>query len=104
MKNSMRPINPGETLCEEFFVPLGAMAIRLSIELLLPATQINKVLLERGRVKANSALRLARLFDTTSRFWLSLHASFNLKQVETSLGDKIKNEIQPLKLPLKLGG
>ena len=92
MKNSMRPINPGENFCEEFFVPLGVTANRLSIELTLPATQINKVLLQHGRVNANSALRLARLFDTTPRFWLN------------PLGDKIPNKIQPLKLPLKLGG
>ncbi len=104
MKNSMRPIHPGETLREEFLVPLGMTASRLSIELQLPATKINEMLRERCRVNADIALRLARFFDTTPKFWLNLQTSFDLKQAEDSLGDKIKNEIQPLKLPLKLGG
>lgn len=77
---------------------------RLSIELQLLATKINEMLLERGRINANTVLRLVRFFDTIPRFWLKLQTSFDLKQAETSLGDKIKNEIQPLKLPLKLGG
>jgi addiction module HigA family antidote len=104
MKNSMRPIHPGETLREEFLVPLGMTASRLSIELQLPATKINEMLRERCRVNADIALRLARFFDTTPKFWLNLQTSFDLKQAEATLGDKIKNEIQPLKLPLKLGG
>ena len=104
MKNSMRPIHPGETLREDFLVPLGMTANRLSIELQLPATKINEMLRERCRVNADIALRLARFFDTTPKFWLNLQTSFDLKQAEASLGDKIKSEIQPLKLPLKLGG
>ncbi len=104
MKNSVRPIHPGETLREEFLVPLGMTASRLSIELQLPATKINEMLRERCRVNADIALRLARFFDTTPKFWLNLQTSFDLKQAEATLGDKIKNEIQPLKLPLKLGG
>lgn len=104
MKNSMRPVHPGETLREEFLVPLGMTASRLSIELQLPATKINEMLRERCRVNADIALRLARFFDTTPKFWLNLQTSFDLKQAEATLGDKIKNEIQPLKLPLKLGG
>lgn len=104
MKNSMRPIHPGETLREEFLVPLRMTASRLSIELQLPATKINEMLRERCRVNADIALRLARFFDTTPKFWLNLQTSFDLKQAEATLGDKIKNEIQPLKLPLKLGG
>ena len=99
----MRLIHLGETLCEEFLVPLGMTANRLSIKLQLPATKINEVLRERGRIKADKALRLAKFFDTTPKFWLNLQTSFDLKQAEASLGDKIKNEIQPLKLPPELG-
>ena len=104
MKNSMRPIHPGETLREEFLVPLGMTASKLSIELQLPVTKINEMLRERCRVNADIAFRLAKFFGTTPRFWLNLQTSFDLKQAEATLCNKIESEIQPLKLPLKLGG
>lgn len=100
----MRPIHPGEILREEFLLPLGMTPNALSIQLRVPVPRINEVVLERRGITTDTALRLARFFNTTPKFWLNLQTSFDLKQAEATLGDKIKNEIQPLKLPLKLGG
>ena len=61
----MRPVHPGEILREKFLLPLGMMPNALSIELRVPAPRINEVVRERRGVSTDTALRLARFFNTT---------------------------------------
>jgi len=98
IKNNMRPIHPGEILREEFLEPLGMSASALSMELRVPAPRINDVVRERRGVSADTALRLARFFNTTPQFWLNLQTSFDLKQTELEVGEKIENEIDPMQV------
>ncbi|MDO8694031.1 MAG: HigA family addiction module antitoxin [Sheuella sp.] len=94
-KNKMRPIHPGEILREEFLVPLGISAHALSMALHVPAPRIHDIVRERRAVTPDTALRLARYFDTTAQFWLNLQSSFDLKQAEQNVGRLIKQEIRP---------
>ena len=96
IKNKMRPIHPGEILREEFLQPLGMTPNALSIELRVPAPRINEVVRERRGITTDTALRLARFFNTTPQFWLNLQTSFDLKQTEMAVGDKIEHEIHPM--------
>ncbi len=96
IKNNMRHIHPGEILREEYLVPLGVSANALSIELRVPAPRINDLVRERRGVTPDTALRLARFFNTTAQFWLNLQTSFDLKQAEIAVGEKIAHEIHPL--------
>ena len=79
IKNNMRPIHPGEILREEYLGPLGMTANALSMALRVPAPRINDVVRERRGVTTDTALRLARFFNTTPQFWLNLQTSFDLK-------------------------
>ena len=65
IKNKMRPIHPGEILREEYLLPLGMSANALSIALRIPAPRINEVVRERRGITSDTALRLARFFNTT---------------------------------------
>ena len=94
----MRPIHPGEVLREEYLAPLGVTANELSIQLRVPAPRINDVVLERRGVAPDTALRLARFFNTTPQFWLNLQTSFDLKQAEIAVGEKIAHDIQPMQV------
>ncbi len=94
--NKMRPIHPGEVLREEFLVPLDMSAHALAMELHVPAPRINDIVRERRAVTPDTALRLARYFDTTAQFWLNLQSSFDLKKVESEAGRKIEKEVHPL--------
>lgn len=96
VKQKMRPVHPGEILREEFLLPLGMTPNALSIELRVPAPRINEVVRKRRGITTDTALRLARFFNTTPQFWLNLQTSFNLKQTEMAVGEKIENEIHPL--------
>lgn len=94
--NKMRPIHPGEILREEYLAPLGMSANALAMALHVPAPRINDVVRERRAVTPDTALRLARYFDTTAQFWLNLQSSFDLKQAENEAGGRIAEEVRPL--------
>ncbi len=98
IKNNMRPIHPGEILREEYLVPLGLSANALSIQLRVPAPRINEVVRERRGITTDTALRLARYFNTTAQYWLNLQTSFDLKQTEIQVGKKIEHEIHPMQV------
>jgi len=49
-------------------------------------------------VCASFGLRLARFFDTTAQFWLNLQTDFDLKQAEREAGEKIAEEVRPMKV------
>lgn len=94
--NKMRPIHPGEILREEFLAPLGMSANALALALHVPAPRIYDIVRERRGVTPDTALRLARFFDTTAQFWLNLQTAFDLKQAEQEVGGKIAEEVRPM--------
>lgn len=94
--NKMRPIHPGEILREEFLAPLGMSAHALAMALRVPAPRINDIVRERRAVTTDTALRLARFFDTTPQFWLNLQNSYDLKLAASQIGRKIAQEVRPL--------
>jgi antitoxin HigA-1 len=98
ISNNMRPVHPGEVLREEYLVPLNMSANALSIALRVPAPRINELVRERRGVTSDTALRLARFFNTTPQFWLNLQTSFDLKQTEMVVGEKIVHEIHPMQV------
>jgi addiction module HigA family antidote len=83
IKNGMRPIHPGEILREDFLVPLGMSANALALALDVPAPRINDIVRERRAVTADTALRLARYFDSSPEFWLNLQTAYDLKTLPT---------------------
>jgi addiction module HigA family antidote len=94
--NKMRPIHPGEILREEFLAPLEMTANALAMRLHVPAPRINDIVRERRSVTPDTALRLARCFDTSAQFWLNLQSSYDLKLAEIEGGRKIAEEVRPL--------
>jgi antitoxin HigA-1 len=93
--NLMPPIHPGEILREDYLVPLGMSAHALAMALHVPAPRINDIVRERRGVSPDTALRLARFFDTSAQFWLNLQSAYDLKQVERDVGLLIKEQVRP---------
>lgn len=71
-------IHPGEILREEFLVPLGLKPYTLAKKLHVPRTRIERLVAERTPVTPDTALRLAKFFNTTPQFWMNLQASYDL--------------------------
>jgi antitoxin HigA-1 len=94
-KDRLPPIHPGEILREEFLGPLGMSAHELSMALRVPATRINDIVNEKRGITADTALRLARYFGTTSRFWMNLQASWELEVAEDEVGRAVDRDVLP---------
>lgn len=94
--NALAPIHPGEVLMEEFLEPLGVTQHHLAVSIGVPPRRINEIVHGKRRITADTALRLARYFGTTDRFWLNLQTRFDLEIEKDNLGDAL-DAIQPLK-------
>ncbi|MBN8707647.1 MAG: HigA family addiction module antidote protein [Bacteroidetes bacterium] len=95
--NKLPNIHPGEVLKEEFLIPLGLSAYRLSKETFIPQTRISEIIKGHRRVTADTALRFSKFFGTTAKFWLSLQDDFDLeeeKKLNQAALDNIKT-IEP---------
>ena len=87
--------HPGETIREDYLKPLGMSVNKLALELRVPATRMTEIVNGRRGITADTALRLARYFNTTPRFWLNLQAAYELAEVaEAKLAD-IERSVQP---------
>jgi antitoxin HigA-1 len=93
----MDPVHPGEILREDFLKPLGLTVNKLALELHVPATRIAEIVHGRRRVTADTALRLARYFNTNAEFWLNLQNFYDLEISRRSdAGAKIEVQVQPV--------
>jgi addiction module HigA family antidote len=89
------PIHPGEILLEEFLKPLGISQYRLSKDVSVPPRRINEIVHGLRAISADTALRLARYFGTSDRFWLNLQTRFDLEREKDRLGDRLDREVLP---------
>lgn len=83
---SIEPIHPGEVLLEEFLELLAVSQNRLAVAIGVPPHRINEIVHGKRRVTADTALRLARCFGTTDRFWLNIQTRYDLEAQKDNLG------------------
>lgn len=95
-RRTMAPVHPGEILQEEFLTPLGITQSRLAKDVSVPARRINEIVRGEHAISADTALRLARYFGTSERFWLNLQASYDLEVAKDRLGRRLKYEVKVL--------
>src|SRR5438132_14212257 len=96
MPNRFAPIHPGEILDQEFLAPLGITQYRLAKDVSVPARRINEIVKGLRAVSADTALRLARYFGTSERFWLNLQNRYDLEVEKDRLGKRLESEVRPL--------
>lgn len=94
----MPPIHPGEILAEEYLAPLGVTQHRLAVAVGVPPRRINEIVHGKRRITADTALRLARFFGTSERFWMNLQARYDV-EVERDRLAPVLDEIRPLDIP-----
>jgi addiction module HigA family antidote len=90
------PVHPGEVLLEEFLRPLHLSQYRLAKDVSVPARRINEIVRGTRAVTADTALRLARYFGTSDRFWLNLQTRYDLEIEKDRLGARLTREVQVL--------
>ncbi len=94
-KKLLPPIHPGEILRADFMEPLGLSMNRLAMDLRVPVTRIAEIVHERRGVTPDTALRLARYFNTSPGFWMNLQSAYDLEIAQDKLSRVIEREVQP---------
>lgn len=96
-KKAHPPIHPGEILLEEFLKPMGLSQYRLAKDISVPARRINEIVHGKRSVTADTALRLARYFQTSERFWMNLQTRYDLEVERSRLKGRLAKEVTVLR-------
>lgn len=91
------PVHPGEVLLKEYLLPLELSQNALARALSVPPRRINEIVLGKRRLTADTALRLARYFDTTAELWMSMQIGYELELAKDELGDRLRAEVKQRK-------
>jgi antitoxin HigA-1 len=67
-------------LREEFLKPLGLQQAEAARQLGMSLNRLNEFVLGKRRVTADTAVRLARQFNTTPQLWMHLQADWDLHE------------------------
>ena len=82
--------HPGETLRDEFLVPMGLTQAHLAREIKVPFQRINEIIAGKRGLTPSTALRLAKIFGMSSGFWLNLQMIHDLQTAERKEADVLK--------------
>jgi addiction module HigA family antidote len=91
--NAMRPLHPGEILREEL-EELRCSARQLARALDAQVNRVTGILRKERGITADTALRLARYFNSSSELWLNLQSAYDLRQAQRTVGKKIVRAVR----------
>jgi addiction module HigA family antidote len=94
MAKKLAPIHPGEILADVFMSPNRLSANRLSLDLHIPANRVTEIIRGRRAITADTALRLARYFDTSAELWLGLQQDYDLQKTTDEMGARIERDVR----------
>jgi antitoxin HigA-1 len=95
MAKKLKPVHPGQILREEFMAPRGLSMNKIAMDLRVPVTRIAEICHERRGITTDTALRLARYFNTSAVFWINLQSRYELEIAEDTEGAKIARDVHP---------
>ena len=95
-KKVQKPVHPGEILLEDFLKAMGLSQYRLAKGISVPPRRINEIVLGKRAITADTALRLARFFGTSERFWMNLQTRYDLERERDRLGSSLERDVEVL--------
>ena len=87
------PVHPGEILLEEFLKPMDLSQNQLARDIGVSPRRINEIVLGKRALTADTALRLARYFKMSPKFWLGLQMDYELDVEMDRLGNRLQQEV-----------
>ncbi|MDE3169186.1 MAG: HigA family addiction module antidote protein [Acidobacteriota bacterium] len=103
MPKKLKPVHPGEILREEFMLPRGLSMNRIAMDLRVPVTRIAEIYHERRGITSDTALRLARYFNTSAAFWVNLQWRYELEVTADREAARIARDVRPLERTVTRG-
>ena len=87
-------IHPGEHIADELEA-LDMSASTLARELGIPANRVTQIIRGRRGITADTAIRLARWFQTSPELWMNLQKNYELRLAELEHGEEIRRNVTP---------
>ena len=92
---TLQPTHPGKILLR------GIKDMRLTLSRTardtgIPLSTLSAIVNARRPISAENALRLARYFNTSARYWVNLQADFDLRTATTAKGESIERDVMPV--------
>ena len=75
----LEPVHPGEVLKHDFMDPFALSATALAEAIGVTPARIAEIVRGRRGITAETALRLARYFNTDARSWMNLQDRYELE-------------------------
>lgn len=87
------PMHPGEILKKLYLDPLGMGAIAFARRLEVPRKRIERLIKGATGITPDTALRLARVFNTTPTYWVNLQTNYDMARAAQEID---VSNIEPL--------
>ncbi|WP_439527209.1 HigA family addiction module antitoxin [Pannonibacter sp.] len=84
MRIAAPAFHPGVLLKDLYLDPAGLSAGKLARLLNLPRTRIERLLKGETAMTVDTAMRLARFFETSPQYWLNMQTDYDLQQFATN--------------------
>ena len=93
----LAPVHPGEVLKHDFMEPFALSAAALAKAIGVTPTRISELIRGQRGITAETALRLARFFNTDARSWMNLQQRYELEVVAREYAHALR-AIRPLEV------
>ena len=80
------------------WIPRSSRGLIITHKLFYARNRITSILNKNRAITADTALRLAQYFGTTSEFWMNLQVAYDLKVAKKKVGKKIEKEVDARKV------
>ena len=97
------PTHPGEILLEEWLKPLGITQVDFAAQLGVSYPRLSEIIHGKRGVTPDTALRLAKVLDTTPDLWLNLQQDWDLWHAMRSPAAEVIRKLVPLKGTIRSG-
>ena len=77
-------VHAGEVLLEDFLKPMEISQNALARAIAVPPRRINEIVLKKRAITPDTAIRLAKFFGTSVKFWIGLQADYDVEEAERS--------------------
>ena len=93
----LHPVHPGEVLKYDYMKPFGLSSNALAKAVGVTPARINEIVRGRRGISAETALRLARYFNTDAQSWMNLQVKYELALAERTAASALR-AIRPLEV------
>jgi len=78
LPKNRKPTHPGEIIRYEYLEPYKMTQQQLADALGISRVRINELILGKRSLTPDTAFRLAKFFNTTADFWITLQVNFDM--------------------------